>query len=127
MIRAVTMTAAAVMMMTMMIAPGVGIVPQRSGGQRLGGLVRAALNTGVELNARVGQRRFRAHTDAPANQSVHFGRLKETGQRAVTASVCIHDLLPDNSAFLRVIDFEPLGMPEMLKNLSVFVCNGDSH
>lgn len=45
----------------------------------------------------------------------------------MSASIRVYDLFSYDPAVLDIIQFELLGMSEMLKNLSVFVSNCDSH
>jgi hypothetical protein len=89
--------------------------------------VRRALNTGIEFYTRIGQRHLRAHADATADQRVNFLCLKESGQRAVSASIGVYYLFSRDPAILRVIQLELLRMSEMMENLSIFVGDCDSH
>ena len=79
MVCAMIMTAIALVMLVMITA-GVGIIGQRTGGERPGCLIRRTLHPGVEPDACVGQLHLCAHADAVADQRVHLGRLLETGQ-----------------------------------------------
>ena len=89
--------------------------------------VGRSLNTGVELDPRVSQRHLRAHSNAAADQGVHFCRLQESGQRSVSAAVGIHYLFVYDLTLFHIIQLELFGMSEMLKDLSVFKSNCDSH
>ena len=124
----VVMTAIPVfMVMVVVIAMGVRVVSKRSLRERLCRLVRASLHAGVELDADVGQRHLRAHADAAANQRVDLGRLQESRQRAVPASVGINDLLSRDFSVFYIVQLELFRMSEVLKNLSVVISNRDSH
>ena len=45
----------------------------------------------------------------------------------MTAAIGINNLFSYDLAILRIIQFELFGMSEMLKNLSIFISNCDSH
>ena len=126
-IGAVVMAAFAVVVVGMMIAMRIRVVFQRPGGKGPCRGIRRALDTGVEFDSRIGQRHPGAHADAAADQSVHFGRVQETGQRAVAAAVGVDDLFSHDGSILGIVQLELRGMPEMLEHFSVFVSDCDSH
>ena len=69
----------------------------------------------------------RAHADAAADQRVRLRCFQETGERAMSAAVRVHDLFADDFAVRHVIELELLRVAEMLKDLSVFIGDCDSH
>ena len=123
----VVMPAGTLMMVAMMIAMRIRIVFQVTFRECLCRSVRGSLHTGVKLNARVGQRHLGTHTNPAADQSVDFGCLQETGQCAVAASVSVYNLFADDFPIRHVIHLELFGMTEMLEDLSIIVCDCDSH
>ena len=127
MIFAVNTATISVVMMAMMVASCVRIIRQRSGSESLCRHIRRSLNTCIQFDSRVVQSHLSAHSDAATNEGVHLGRLQETGQRAVSAAVRVHNLLADDLSVLSVVKLELLAMAEMLENLSVFVCYRDPH
>ena len=114
-------------MMAMVVALGVGIIFQRPIRKGFCGSIRRSLNACVKPDPGVGKRRLRPHADASADQGVSLYRLQEPGQRAVAASVGIHDLLIHDLPGFNIVQLELLGMAEVLEDLSVFVCDCDSH
>ena len=114
-------------MMAVVIAPGVGIIFQRSCGKSLCCSIRCPLNTGIEPDPGISQSHLSAHADPAADQSIHLRRLQETGQSAMPASVGIYNLFSDNIPGLNIVKLKLFGMSEMLENLSVFISDCDSH
>ena len=113
--------------MTVMIALRIGIILERALRKRSGCCVRRTGHAAVELDARLCQCILSAHADAAADQGVHLRGFQETGQRAVPAAVGGHDLLRDDPPVLHVVQLELLRVAEMLKDLSVFIGDCDSH
>ena len=102
------MSAAAVMVLSVMIAPGIRIIFQRSGSKGLCRRVRGSLYAGIESDPGIRQGHLGAHPDTAADQRIHFGRLQESRQRAMSASVCIDHLFPGDLSVLRIIELELL-------------------
>ncbi len=129
--RALTMMTAALVafpvVMVVMVALGIGIKHERTFSKRFCGFVCGALHSGVEPDPRVRKRHLRPHADAAADQGIRFYRLQETRKCAVSASVGINGLLIHDPAVFDVIELELLSVTEVLEDLSVFVCNCDSH
>ena len=126
MFRAVVMAAIAVMVF-MMIAAGIRIILQVALRESFRRRVRRPLHAGIEFYTRIGQRHLCAHADTAADQCVNLRCLKESGQRAMSASIGVYYLFSRDPAILRVIQLELLRMSEMMENLSIFVGDCDSH
>ncbi len=114
-------------MMVMVVALGFGIIFQRSIRKGFHRSIRRTLNSGIEPDACVGKRGLCAYAYASADQGVSLHGLQEACKGAVTASIGVDDLLVYNPAVLGVIQLELRGMPEVLEDLSVFICDCDSH
>ena len=127
MICAVFVTTITVVMMSMMITVSVRIILKCSCRKSFCRIIRRSLNTSIKFNSRVRQCHLSTHSNTATDQSVHFGCLKETGQRPMSASVCVYNLFSYDLAILCIIQFELLGMSEMLKDLSVFISDCNSH
>jgi len=127
MICTVIVAAIAVVLMTVMVTTGVGIIGKRTFHQCPGGSIRLALYARIELNPRIGKRHLRAHAYASADQRVHLGSPKESGKGSMTAAQSIYHLFLHNFAVFNIVDFELLRVSEMLENCSVIIGNCDSH
>ena len=123
----VVMAAVSVVMMSVMVTAGIRIERKGSLGKSLRCFVSRPLNPGIKSDPGIRERHLRAHTDPAADQGVSLCRLQETRQRAVSASVGIYDLLICDLTVLNVIQLKLLRMAKMLKDLSVFKRNCDSH
>ena len=97
----VMMPTVALMVVVMMITMCIRIIFQITLRESFCCRVRRALNTGIEFYTRIGQRHLRAHADATADQRVNFRCLKESGQRAVSASIGVYYLFSCDPAFHR--------------------------
>ena len=87
----------------MMVAAGIRVISEVSFGKGLRRSVCRSLNAGIELDPRIGEGRLRSHADAAADQGIRLYRLQKACKRTVAASVCIHDLLSDDSVFFHII------------------------
>ena len=114
-------------MMAMVVAHSVRIIFQRPVGQGFRGSLRRSLNACVQLYPGIRKRHLSAQPDAAADQGVSLYSLQEACKSSVAAAVGIDDLLLYDPAVFNIIQFELLGMTEVLKDLSVFVCDCDSH
>lgn len=65
--------------------------------------------------------------DAAADQCIDTELHEETGERAVTTAVRIHDLCTNDFAVRYIVDLKLCGMSEVLENLSVFIGYCNSH
>ena len=113
-------TAFAVVMF-MMVAFHVGVIVEHSAGKALCRLVRVSLNAAEKPDARLRQRRFCAAADAAADKRVDIQRRKKSRKRAVSAAVGVYYLSAGDFSVLNTVDLEPLGMSEVLEDLSVFI------
>ena len=83
---------AAVMMLPfmVMVASGLGILLQLSFGKSLGCLICIPLNTGIDLDACLGQGHLSSAADAAADQSLHLMLFEKNRQSAVSGLSLIH-------------------------------------
>ena len=114
-------------MMAMVVTLGVRIELQTALRQRLCCCIRRAVHAAVERDARFRKRVARAHADAAADQRVRLRCFQETGERAMSAAVRVRDLFGDDFSVGHIIELELLRVAEMLKDLSVFIGDCDSH
>ena len=118
---------ALVVVLSVVAAHHIGVIGQRSGSQLLCRLVRVTGYTAIQLDACRCQRRLGAAADAAADQRVHMQRAQNTCKRAVAAAVGIHHLGGHDFAVFHIVDLELLRVAEVLKYLSVFLSNCNSH
>ena len=123
----VVVTTFAVMMVSMMVTMSIRVIFQCSCSKSFCGLVRQSLNTGIEFNPSISHCHLSTHTDAATDQRIYLCCLQETGQCTMSTSIRVYYLLSCDSVFLHIIQLEPLGMTEVLEDLSVFVSDCDSH
>ena len=114
-------------LMIVMMAGFIRIVLQRSVQIGRDDIVRSAVYAGQKLHASFLQRHPRAHTNAAADQGLHFCRAEKTRQGSVSRSIRINNLRSLDRAVLHVIDFELLGPSEMLSHHFLFIGHCDSH
>ena len=114
-------------MMIMMIAVRIGIIVQAACGESFRRGIRAAGHAGIQLYSCFVQRHPGASADSAADQGVRLDCLQKTGQCAMTASVGLRNLLPDNCPVFHVIQFELFGMAEVLEDFPLFVGYCNSH
>ena len=127
MLGAVIVTTVAVVVMSVMVAMSVGIVFKRSLRESLSGCVSRTLHTCVEFDSGSRESILCAHTDTATNQCINLCRLQESRKSAMTATVCIDDLLVYDLSVLDIIEFESLRMSEMLEDFSAVISNCDFH
>ena len=100
MIGAMLMTAIAAVMVSVMIAPRVGIKHQRAFCERFCRRICGPLDACIQFDPCIGKRHLSAHADTAADQRVNMRRLQESRQSAVSAAVGVNDLfLRDRSVF----------------------------
>ena len=114
-------------MIAMVVALGIRIIFQGAFSKRSRCSIRRSLYTGIELNSCVSKCRLCAHTDTSTDQSVSLCCLQEAGKCSMSASVGVNDLLINDLSLFNIVQFKLLGMAEVLKDFSVFVCDCDSH
>ena len=123
-------TAAAVafaVLMIVVITLDVGIVGKSSFCKSFYRLVSASARTAVQPDSCFSESILSAHADATADKSINILILQKSGKRAVTASVCINNLLFCDLSIFYIVNFKLLGMTEMLKYLTIFISNCNSH
>lgn len=116
-----------VMMFPMVIALDIGIKYQITGDQRLHCRIRIAGNAAIQLDTSSSQSHLGTASDTAADQHVRMEGCQNTSQRTVAAAIGIYNLRSDDLAVLYVIDLKPPGMSKMLEDISVFICNRNSH
>ena len=114
-------------MMPMVVAPGVGIIFQRSLRKSFCGGICSTLDSGIKCDSRIRKRCLRSHADSSADQRIRFYCLQEARKGTVSASVGINDLLIYDLSAFDVIQLELLGVSEMLEDLPVVICDCYSH
>ena len=114
-------------MMTVVVALGVGVELQTALRQRLRCCIRRAGHAAVERDARFRECVARAHSNTAADQRVRLRCFQETGECAMSAAVRVRDLFGDDFSVGHIIELELLRVAEMLKDLSVFIGDCDSH
>ncbi len=123
----VTASMSLAVMMTVVVTSGVGIIGERSFRKSLCGVIRRALDSGIEHDSHIRKRCLGSHADPAADQSVCFYCLQETRKGAVSVPVGINNLLIHDLSIFDVIQLELFGVAKVLEDLSVFICNCNSH
>ena len=81
----------------------------------------------VQSNACLSQGHLCTTANTAADQHICFEIIQQTCQCAVAAAIGIHYLRGDDRAVFHFIDFELLGVTEVLEDLTVSVSNCDFH
>ncbi len=124
---AAMLAAFAVVMVAVVAAQNIWIKAEASAQERLHGLIRIAGYAAVERDPGFLQSPARTAADSAADQRIHMDLFQNIGQGAMAAAVGIDHCGKRHFAVLHVINLEALRMPEVLKNLSVFISYRDSH
>ena len=119
--------AAGVAALVVMGAYGIRVEGEGAGEKSLHGGVGRGGDTGVELNAGLGQGGPGAAADAAADESVHAPLRQEPGQGPVAAALGVMDLGGDHLVLRHVVDLELSAVAEMLEHLAVLVSDRDLH
>ncbi len=114
-------------MMVMVVAPGIRIIFQSSVSKSFRGSIRRSLNARIKLDPGIRKRHLRTHTNASADQGVRLHSLQEACKSAMTASVGVNNLLADDFTLFNIVQLKLLCMTEVLEDLSIFICDCDSH
>ena len=115
------------LMLSVMTALYIRIVRKSSCYQSFYRIICASGNTAVKLNSSFCQRILGSCSDSAADQRVYLQIRKKACQSAVSASICIYNLLLCNLPFFHIIDLELLRMSEVLEYFSVFIGYCYSH
>ena len=89
--------------------------------------VRIPAGSAVELNARFRQCRLSAAADAAADQDIRLQGRENARKSTVAGSVGAYHLGGNNLSVLYIVNLKGFCVSKMLKNLSIFVSNCDSH
>ena len=122
-----TSAAMALTAMIMMIAVNARIehqIPHQQCSHRIIGI---AADTAEKLNPGLRQRCLGPTANTATDQHIHLMICQKSCQSTVPAAVCFHDPGSKHRVVLYLIDFKCLGMSEMLKNLSIRICNRNNH
>lgn len=117
----------AAVLVIVMVAMDGGVEAQRPGQQGAYRLVRTAADAAVEFDARLGQGRLGAAADAATDQNIRPQRAEDAGQGAVAAAIGVHHLGGEDLPVLHIVDLKLLRVAKVLKDLSVFVSDRNSH
>ena len=85
----VLMTAAAVVVMSVVITAGIRIILRISFGKRLRCFIGRTPDAAIKFNSGIRKCHLRTHADPAADQGIRFCCLQETGKCAVSASAKI--------------------------------------
>lgn len=110
-----------------MIALNVGVVIEISREQSVYSVVGAARYPAVQTDPRLRESGLRAAANSAADQGINAKPRQQTRQGSVTAAVSVNDL---RAYYLSVLDLEQLKLlrvPEVLKNISVFISYRNFH
>lgn len=115
------------MSMAVSSAGRIGNRRERSGEKRLDRLIGISFDARRKTNSRLGQRHLRSRADSSANQEFDVPLAQKSGKSAVTAAVRRFDLLVLDGVVLDVVKRDFRRMSEMLKDVSCFCDDCDSH
>ena len=68
-----------------------------------------------------------AAADAAADQNIHIQRLQQAGQSAVAAAVGVHHFRRNDGTVFHFVNFELLGVTEVLEDHTVGISDCDFH
>ena len=114
-------------LMVVVITVNIGIKAQPTADERVYSIIRAALHTAVKLNACLLERLLCAAADAAADERIHMGIFEKARQRAVAAAHGGKDYFGDDGIVLHVIKGEVSRVTKMLKDISIFISDCNSH
>lgn len=111
--------------MVMVITADMGIVVQGPRQQRFDGIVCAAADATIKLNARLSQRRLCATANAATDQGIYAIFYQKTSQCAVSISVSIYYLCACDFAIRYIVNLKSFCVSKVLENFSIFIsyCN----
>ena len=115
------------MSMAVSSAGRIGNRRERSGEKRLDRLIGISFDARRKTNSRLGQCHLRSRADSSANQEFDVPLAQKSGKSAVTAAVRRFDLLVLDGSVLGVVERDFRRMSEMLKDVSCFCDDCDSH
>ena len=120
-------TAAVAFFVIVVAAPGIGIevkLPCQQGFHRL---IRVSGDSAEDLDPRLRQSHPGSAADAAADQRHHALLGQQSRQGPMAMAVGLHNPAAHHPVLLHLIELKGLGMAEMLKDLSIQICNRDFH
>lgn len=111
----------------MVVTVHVRVIAEISGDECIDSGICIAADTTEKADADLGECHLCTTTDATADQCIDTELHQETGERAVTTAVRIHDRLAYDLTIRHIVDLKLLGMTEVLENLAVFIGYCNSH
>ena len=115
------------MIVLMMIAMHIGVKLERICKIGADRAVRAAGYSPKQPDASLPQGGLCPSPNAAADENIHLCISEEACERAMALPVGIHNLLIDHLTIFNIINFKLGGVAKMLKYISVFIGNCDSH
>ena len=115
------------MIVLMMIAMHIGVKLERICKIGADRAVRAAGYSPKQPDASLPQGGLCPSPNAAADENIHLCISKEACERTMALPVGIHNLLIDHLTIFNIINFKLGGVAKMLKYISVFIGNCDSH
>ena len=127
----VAMTAAMFTMLAVLVTvlafAAIRIRHKRPREMLLHSLIRIALHTGYERNARLSKCRLRTRADAATDHNIRFRVVEEARKCAMPLTDRIHNFRGLHCTVLDIIELELFCSAEMLLNLLIFIRYCDSH
>ena len=105
----------------------IGIESKIAGNKSIYRFIGITFDTAVELYSVFCQRHLCTAANTAANEYICFYSGEYAGQCTVTGAVGIYKLCFNDLAVFNIVQFELLGVTEMLKDISVLVSYCDSH
>ena len=105
----------------------VRVIAEIAGDECIDRCIRISADTTEKADTDLGECHLCTTTDAAADQCIDTELHEETGERAVTTAVRIHDRLAYDLTIRHIVDLKLLGMTEVLENLAVFIGYCNSH
>lgn len=122
-----TAVSALAVLVIMVVTVHVRVIAEISGDECIDSGICISADTTEKADADLGECHLCTTTDATADQCIDTELHQETGERAVTTAIRIHDRLAYDLTIRHIVDLKLLGMTEVLENLAVFIGYCNSH
>lgn len=122
-----TAVSALAVLVIMVVTVHIRVIAESAGDECIDRCIRISADTTEKTDADLCKGHLCTTTDATADQCIDTELHQETGERAVTTAVRIHDRLAYDLTIRHIVDLKLLGMTEVLENLSVFIGYCNSH